>query len=146
MTKKKIVDASNEPSISFKTFDAPFVFTNKLGKVVAKYIGGKHKSTETCVWVPKYMAYICIIGLWIQWNKLDNRQRVHKPHDRGQKKMFSTYEKNDDPQRAITFRDGNQGLVKGLGKLAFCISIMQNGLQLYLLILMLPSLEEVVIH
>jgi hypothetical protein len=98
------------------------------------------------IWVPKDMAYICIIGLWIQWNKLDNRQRVHKPHDRGQKKMFSTYEKNDDPQRAITFRDGNQGLVKGLGKLAFCISIMQNGLQLYLLILMLPSLEEVVIH
>jgi hypothetical protein len=32
--------------------------------------------------------------------------------------MFSSYEKNDDPQRAITFRDGNQGLVKGLGKIA----------------------------
>jgi hypothetical protein len=32
--------------------------------------------------------------------------------------MFSTYEKNDDPQRAITFGDGNQGLVKGLGKIA----------------------------
>jgi hypothetical protein len=31
----------------------------------------------------------------------------------GEKRMFS-YEKNDDPQRAITFRDGNQGLVKGL--------------------------------
>jgi hypothetical protein len=26
--------------------------------------------------------------------------------------------KNDDPQRAITFGDGNQGLVKGLGKIA----------------------------
>ena len=26
--------------------------------------------------------------------------------------MFSSYEKNDDPQRAITFRDGNQGLGK----------------------------------
>jgi transposase InsO family protein len=36
----------------------------------------------------------------------------------GEKKMFSSYEKNDDPQRAITFRDGNQGLVKGLGKIA----------------------------
>jgi hypothetical protein len=65
--------------------------------------------------------------------------------------MFSSYEKNKDPQRAITFGDGNQGLVKGLGKiaispdhsisncfsrrffrlqLAFCFSIMQNGLQL----------------
>jgi hypothetical protein len=32
--------------------------------------------------------------------------------------MFSSYEKNDDSQRAITFGDGNQGLVKGLGKIA----------------------------
>jgi hypothetical protein len=31
--------------------------------------------------------------------------------------MFSSYEKNDDPQRAITFEDGNQCLVKGLGKI-----------------------------
>jgi hypothetical protein len=31
--------------------------------------------------------------------------------------MFSSYEKNEDPQRAITFVDGNQGLVKGLGKI-----------------------------
>jgi hypothetical protein len=35
----------------------------------------------------------------------------------GEKRMFS-YEKNDDPQRAITFEDGNQGLVKGLGTIA----------------------------
>jgi hypothetical protein len=35
----------------------------------------------------------------------------------GEKKMFSSYEKNQDPQRAITFGDGNQGLVKGLGKI-----------------------------
>jgi hypothetical protein len=32
--------------------------------------------------------------------------------------MLSSYEKNEDPQRAITFGDGNQGLVKGLGKIA----------------------------
>ena len=32
--------------------------------------------------------------------------------------MFSSYERNDDPQRAIAFGDGNQGLVKGLGKIA----------------------------
>ncbi|MDR9802742.1 GAG-pre-integrase domain-containing protein, partial [Bacillus paralicheniformis] len=32
--------------------------------------------------------------------------------------MFSSYKKNEDPQRAITFGDGNQGLVKGLGKIA----------------------------
>jgi hypothetical protein len=69
----------------------------------------------------------------------------------GEKRMFSSYEKNENPQRAITFGDGNKGLVKGLGKIAispdhsisniflvdsldynllFCFSIMQNGLQL----------------
>jgi hypothetical protein len=32
--------------------------------------------------------------------------------------FHSSYEKNEDPQRAITFGDGNQGLVKGLGKIA----------------------------
>jgi hypothetical protein len=42
---------------------------------------------------------------------------VHKPHDKGEK-MFSSYEKNEDPQQSITFGDGNQGLVKGLGKIA----------------------------
>jgi hypothetical protein len=36
----------------------------------------------------------------------------------GEKRMFSSYEKNQDPQRAITFGDGNQGLVKELGKIA----------------------------
>jgi hypothetical protein len=36
----------------------------------------------------------------------------------GEKRMFSSYEKSEDPHRAITFGDGNQGLVKGLGKIA----------------------------
>jgi hypothetical protein len=36
----------------------------------------------------------------------------------GEKRMFSSYEKNSDPQRAITFGDEIQGLVKGLGKIA----------------------------
>jgi hypothetical protein len=36
----------------------------------------------------------------------------------GEKSMFSSYEKNKDPQRTITFRDENQDLVKGLGKIA----------------------------
>jgi hypothetical protein len=53
MPKKKIVNASNEHDISFKTFDASYVLTNKSGKVVAKYIGGKHKSPKTCIWVPR---------------------------------------------------------------------------------------------
>jgi hypothetical protein len=36
MPKKKTPIASNEPNISFKTFDASYVLTNKSGKVVAK--------------------------------------------------------------------------------------------------------------
>jgi hypothetical protein len=36
----------------------------------------------------------------------------------GEKRMFSSYEKNQDPQRAMTSGDGNQGSVKGLGKIA----------------------------
>jgi hypothetical protein len=56
MPKKKIANASNAHSISFKTFDASFVMANKSGKVVAKYVGGKHKSPNTCVWVPKVLV------------------------------------------------------------------------------------------
>jgi hypothetical protein len=56
MPKKKIIDASNEHNISFKSFDASFVLTNKSGKVVVKYVGGKHKSPKTCVWVPKLLV------------------------------------------------------------------------------------------
>jgi hypothetical protein len=56
MPKNKIANASNEHCISFKTFDASFVLTNKSGKVVAKYVGGKHKSPKTCVWVPKVLV------------------------------------------------------------------------------------------
>ena len=56
MPKKKTHIASNEPNISFKTFDAPYVLTNKSGKVVVKYAGGKHKGSKTCVWVPKVLV------------------------------------------------------------------------------------------
>jgi hypothetical protein len=56
MPKNKIANASNEHNISFKTFDASYVLTNKLGKVVSKYLGGKHKSPKTCVWVPKVLV------------------------------------------------------------------------------------------
>jgi hypothetical protein len=35
LPKKKTPTASNEPNISFKTFDASYVLTNKSGKVVA---------------------------------------------------------------------------------------------------------------
>jgi hypothetical protein len=54
--KKKIANASNEHNISFKTFDTSYMLTNKSGKIVAKYVGGKHKSHKTCVWVPKVLV------------------------------------------------------------------------------------------
>jgi hypothetical protein len=56
MPKKKTPAASNEPIISFKAFDASYVLTNKSGKVVAKYVGAKHKGSKTCVWVPKVLV------------------------------------------------------------------------------------------
>jgi hypothetical protein len=56
LPKKKTPSASNDHNISFKTFDASYVLTNKSGKVVAKYVGGKHKRSKTCVWVPKVLV------------------------------------------------------------------------------------------
>jgi hypothetical protein len=56
MPKRKSPTTSNEPIISFKTFDASYVLTNKSGEVVAKYVGAKHKGSKTCVWVPKVLV------------------------------------------------------------------------------------------
>jgi hypothetical protein len=56
LPRKKIPAASNEHNVSFKTFDASYVLTNKSGKVVAKYVGGKHTSSKTCVSVPKVLV------------------------------------------------------------------------------------------
>jgi hypothetical protein len=39
MPKKKTPNASNEHTISFKTFDASYVLTNKSGKVVPNMLG-----------------------------------------------------------------------------------------------------------
>jgi hypothetical protein len=71
LPKKKTPTASNEPNVSFKTFDASYVLTNKSGKVVAKYVGGKHKGSKTCVWVPKVLVSN-VKGLktvWVPKNK-----------------------------------------------------------------------------
>jgi hypothetical protein len=56
MSKNKSPVAPNDHNVSFKTFDASYVLTNKSGKVVAKYVGGKHKGSKTCVWVPKVLV------------------------------------------------------------------------------------------
>jgi hypothetical protein len=51
--RKKIPAASNEHNVSFKTFDASYVLTNKSGKIVTKYVRDKHKSPKTCVLYPR---------------------------------------------------------------------------------------------
>jgi hypothetical protein len=56
LPKKKTPKVSNDHNVSFKTFDVSYVLTNKTGKVVAKYVGGKHKGSNTCVWVPKVLV------------------------------------------------------------------------------------------
>jgi hypothetical protein len=133
MPKKKTPTTSNEPNISFKTFDASYVLTNKSRKIVAKYVGGKHKGSKTCVWVPKVLVSN-VKGpktVWVIRTRPKLFCRFIHPggsswiidsgctnHMTGEKRMFSSYEKNEDPQRAITFEDGNQALVKGLGKIA----------------------------
>jgi hypothetical protein len=74
MPRKKIPAASNEHNVSFKTFDASYVLTNKSGKIVAKYVGGKHKSPKTCVWVPKVLVSN-LKGpktVWVPKNKASN--------------------------------------------------------------------------
>jgi hypothetical protein len=37
-------------------FPFQYVLTNKLGKVVAKYVGAKHKGSKTNFWVPKVLV------------------------------------------------------------------------------------------
>jgi hypothetical protein len=54
--KKKTPTASNEHNVYFKSFYASYVLTNKSSKIVAKYVGGKHKSPKTCGWVPKVLV------------------------------------------------------------------------------------------
>jgi hypothetical protein len=71
MPKKKIPRASNEHNISFKTFDVSYVLTNKSCKVVVKYVGGKHKSPKTYVWIPE-MLVSNVKGpktIWVHKNK-----------------------------------------------------------------------------
>jgi hypothetical protein len=132
MPKKKTHVASNEHNVSFKTFDASYVLTNKSGKIVVKYVGGKHKGSKTCVWVSKVLVSN-VKGpktVWVLRTRPKIVLQVYASrgsswiidsgctnHMTGENRMFSSYEKNVDPQRAITFGDGNQGLVKGLGKI-----------------------------
>jgi hypothetical protein len=55
LPKKKTPKASNDHNVSFRTFDASYVLTNKSGKVVAKYVGGKHKGSKLVFGYPKFL-------------------------------------------------------------------------------------------
>jgi hypothetical protein len=55
LPKKKTPSASNEPCISFKTFDASYVLTNKSGKVVAKFVGANTRDQRLVFGYPKFL-------------------------------------------------------------------------------------------
>jgi hypothetical protein len=53
MPKKKTPTASNEHNVSFKTFDASYVLTNKSDKVVAKYVGANTRAPKLVFGCPR---------------------------------------------------------------------------------------------
>jgi hypothetical protein len=53
LPKKKTPIASNDHNISFKTFDASYVLTNKSGKVVAKYVGANTRGQRVVFGYPR---------------------------------------------------------------------------------------------
>jgi hypothetical protein len=53
LPKKKTPTASNEPIISFKTFDASYVLTNKSGKVVANMLGANTRAQRLLFGYPR---------------------------------------------------------------------------------------------
>jgi hypothetical protein len=109
LPKKKSPTTSNDHNISFNTFDASYVLTNKSGKVVAKYVGAKHKGSKTCVWVPKVLVSN-VKGpktVWYLRTRPKTVLQVYASggsswiidsgctnHMTGEKRMFFSYEKN----------------------------------------------------
>jgi hypothetical protein len=53
LPKRKTPTTSNEPNVSFKTFDASYVLTNKSGKVVAKYVGANTRAPRLVFGYPR---------------------------------------------------------------------------------------------
>jgi hypothetical protein len=46
-------NASNGPTMLYRTYDASYVLICKKDKVVARNVGPKCKGGKTCIWVPK---------------------------------------------------------------------------------------------
>jgi hypothetical protein len=51
LPKEKTPTASNDHNISFKTFDASYVLTNKSSKVVAKYVRANTGRSSYSTWI-----------------------------------------------------------------------------------------------
>jgi hypothetical protein len=122
-------NASHGPSMLYRTFDASYVLYCKNDKIVAIKVGPKCKKGKICIWVSK--SYVTnLIGPDTSWGPkpqpkflasggssgiIDNGCTNHMI---GEKKMFTSYVKNKDSHDTVIFRDGNQGKVKGIGKIA----------------------------
>jgi hypothetical protein len=55
LPKTKTPSASNDHDISFKTFDASYVLTNKSGKVVASLLGANTRDQKLVFGYPKFL-------------------------------------------------------------------------------------------
>jgi hypothetical protein len=55
LPKKKIPNASNEHSLSFKTFDASYVLTNKSGKELPSLLGANTRAPRLVFGYPKFL-------------------------------------------------------------------------------------------
>jgi hypothetical protein len=124
-------NASHGPSILFRTFDASYVICRKNDRIVAINVGPKHKRCKTCIWVPK--SYVTnLTGPNTSWGLKPslNSLQVYASggsrwiidsgctnHMTREKKMFTTNIKNKDSHDMIIFGNGNQGKVKGIGKI-----------------------------
>jgi hypothetical protein len=53
--KMRLLALGNQLMLNFLKRKLPLHQMN-IGKVVAKYVGGKHKSSKTRVWVPKVLV------------------------------------------------------------------------------------------
>jgi hypothetical protein len=123
----------NEPSTIYHACNTSFAICCKNEKIVARKLGSKCKGDKTCIWVPKAIV-TKLVGpnkSWVPKTQVSITLQVYASggsswiidsgctnHMTGEKKMFTSYVKNKDSQDSIIFGDGNQGKVKGLGKIA----------------------------
>jgi hypothetical protein len=108
-------------------------FHVKIRKWLLGSWGAKCKGDKTCIWVPKAIV-TNLVGpnkSWVPKTQAKFVLQVYASggsswiidsgctnHMMGEKKMFTSYIKNKSSQDSIIFGDGNQGNVKGLGKIA----------------------------